>query len=94
MTTIYGTDTTYPSLVTQTIDNIAVPKRWFMSGTVADATVLAAGYISDGGARGMKVGDIVDYLLTSTPELYTHIVTAVNATTGGVTLGSSPSTSS
>lgn len=92
MTTIYGTDTTYPQLVYQQMDNTAVPKRWAMSGTVADATVLAAGYISDALNRGMKVGDIVEYLLTSGPTLYTHVVTAVSAS--GATLGASPSSSS
>lgn len=92
MTTIYGTDTTKPALVTQQIDNQNVPKIWAMSGTVADTTVLAAGYISDALNLGMKVGDIVHYLLTTTPELYTHIVLVVSST--GATLGSSPSTSS
>lgn len=92
MTTIYKVDTTQPALYGQQIDNTAVPKRWFMSGTVADATVLAAGYISDAQSLGMVKGDIVDYLLTTTPELYTHVVTAVSAS--GATLGSSPSTSS
>lgn len=92
MTTIYKTDTTQATLVTQQMDNLAVPKVWAMSGTVADATVLAAGYISDAQSLGMKVGDILHYLLTTTPELYTHIVTAVTST--GATLGSSPSTSS
>lgn len=93
MTTIYGTDTTRPALISQQIDNVAVPKRWVMSGTVADATVLAAGYISDAGSLGMAVGDILDYVLTTTPELYIHIVTAINATTGAATLGGTPATS-
>lgn len=92
MTTIYGTDTTKPALVYQQIDNQAAPKRYAMSGTVADATVLAAGYISDAQSLNMKVGDILEYLLTTGPTLYTHVVTAVSST--GATLGSSPSSSS
>ena len=92
MTTIYGTDTTKATLVYQQIDNQNVPKRYDMSGTVADATVLAAGYISDAQNLGMKVGDILEYLLTTGPTLYTHVVTAVAST--GATLGSSPSSSS
>jgi hypothetical protein len=78
-------------LMVQSIDNV-IPARWALSGTDSDATVLAAGYISDAQHLGVKVGDIVDYYLTSGPELYTHIVTAVVST--GATLGSSPSTSS
>lgn len=80
------------ALVTQQIDNTNVPKVWVLAGTDSDATVLAAGYISDAQNLGMKVGDIVFYILTSTPALYVHIVTAVAST--GATLGSSPSTAS
>lgn len=81
-------------LVYQSIDNI-VPARWALAGTDSDATVLAAGYISDGGHLGVKKGDIVEYLLTTTPALYTHVVTAVSTTfPGGLTLGSTPTTSS
>lgn len=76
-------------LMTASIEN-AVPNRWSLSGTDSDATVLAAGYISDGKALGVKVGDIVEYLLTTTPAIYTHIVTVVAST--GLTLGSTPTT--
>ncbi len=69
-----------------------VPNRWALSGTDSDATVLAAGFISDGQALGVKVGDIVEYLLTSGPTIYTHVVTVVAST--GLTLGSTPTTSS
>ena len=79
-------------LVTQTIDNLQAPKRWFLSGTDSDATVLAAGYISDGQHLGVAKGDIVEYLLTTGPTLYIHVVTVVAST--GLTLGSSPATSS
>lgn len=78
-------------LMTASMEN-AVPNRWALAGTDSDATVLAAGYISDGQALGVKVGDIVEYLLTTTPAIYTHVVTVVAAS--GLTLGSSPTTSS
>lgn len=78
-------------LVSQNIAD-AVPARWTLSGTDSDATVLAAGYISDGQALGVKKGDIVDYLLTSGPTIYSHVVTVVAST--GLTLGSTPTTSS
>lgn len=71
------------------------PSRWALSsadtGGDSDATVLAAGYISDGQALGVKVGDIVEYLLIATPELYIHVVTVVASS--GLTLGSTPAVS-
>lgn len=82
-------------LISQSIEDV-YPARWALSsndtGGDSDATVLAAGYISDGQALGVKKGDIVEYLLLATPELYIHVVTVVAAT--GLTLGSSPATSS
>lgn len=78
-------------LLNQSIDNV-VPATWFLSGTDTDATVLAAGYISDAQHLGMKKNDIVQYLRTDTSALYIHVVTAVAST--GATLGSSPATSS
>lgn len=89
----YQTNSTRPALISQQIDNVNVPKMWVMSGTDADATVLAAGYISDAGALGLAVGDILFYILTSTPEIYLHVVTAINATTGAATLGGTPAVS-
>jgi len=35
--------------------------RWFMDNNDAPATVDTAGYITDGGRKGMRVGDIVTY---------------------------------
>ena len=88
----YKTNSTQPALLVQQFDNVSVPKVWFMSGTDTDATVLAAGYISDAQKLGLSVGDILFYILTSTPAIYMHVVTAVTST--GATLGSSPSTAS
>lgn len=81
-------------LVTQSISN-KYPARWALSsadtGGDSDATVLAAGYISDGQKLGVKKGDIVEYSLIATPAIYIHVVTVVAST--GLTLGSSPLTS-
>ena len=45
----------------------------------AIATVIAAGYISDGNAKGIKVNDIVHCIRTGTPTLNTCLVTVVSA---------------
>lgn len=59
-----------------------------VSYTSADvaATVAAAGYISDGASRGIKLNDWVIVTDTTTPLLTSHRVSAVNATTGALTL--------
>ena len=50
----------------------------------AAATVIAAGFISDGGDKGVKVGDLLVVLDTATPLATVHIVTVVTAA-GAVT---------
>jgi hypothetical protein len=82
------------SLISQQIDNTIVPKLWAYSGTDSNGTVEGSGYFSDGGTKGMAKGDIVFYVNTSTPALAIFMVTVVNATTGAVTVGSSPATAS
>lgn len=67
-----------------------LPMRiWGYSDTAADATVYAAGYISDAGQHGVKVNDIVFYMKTDTNNLFVHTVTAIATTgNGGATLSS------
>ena len=48
------------------------------------ATVIAAGFIDDGGDKGLKVGDELVVLDQTTPLATTHIVTVV-AANGDVT---------
>lgn len=48
------------------------------------ATVIAAGFIDDGGDKGVKVGDLLIVLDQTTPLATTHIVTVV-AANGDVT---------
>lgn len=43
------------------------------------ATVIAAGFIDDGGEKGIKVGDLLVVLDQTTPLATTHIVTVVDA---------------
>lgn len=68
----------------------SVPKIWVLKGTDADATVSAAGYISDAQALGMQVDDVVLYMKTDTAALYVHMVTAVSSTGATLTSASVP----
>lgn len=68
----------------------SVPKIWVLLDTAADATVSAAGYISDAQSLGMTVGDIVLYFKTDTAALYIHAVTAVSSTGATLTLSTVP----
>ncbi len=69
------------------------PRIWTYGSADSDATVLANGYFTDGFNKGMAVGDLVIVLVSGTPEIYLHVVTVASAA-AGVTLGSSPATSS
>ncbi len=73
-----------PKLVTQSIDGTG-PSFWFLTGTDADTTVRVTGYITNGGALGMKKGDIVFYTKTDASPIANFIfnVTTVSATSPG-----------
>ncbi len=59
------------------------PASWVYSSTDAHATVVGAGYFTDGAARGMKVGDFIFVLKTGSTEgatiHYVKTVTALDA---------------
>lgn len=52
---------------------------WSYVSADAAATVNGAGYITNGDALGMKVGDIVNGRDTATPKTYISYVSAVTA---------------
>lgn len=59
---------------------------WQYRTTDADTTCDAAGYITDGGNRGMKVGDLVFIFNTTTDSAQTvtvHVVNSISATAPG-----------
>lgn len=69
-----------PSLVTQNVGNTA-PAVWTYQTTDAIATVTGAGYFTNGGALGMKVGDLVDvYVSSGTVAVSSCRVTTVSST--------------
>jgi|SRR4051812_4185675 hypothetical protein len=86
-----------PVLLVPSFDNASpCMSIWTYSSTDNAATVDASGYITNGGALGMKVGDIViSYDNDATPPLAsTHTVVTVSSTypgavdlSNGVTIG-------
>lgn len=75
-------------------------KKWIYKSVDAASVVRVAGYITNARALGMQVGDIVEVHDTdASPYIVTtHVVSAINSTTGaadlsdiGATLGSTNS---
>lgn len=63
-------------------------QRWRHESADATAAVDTAGFITDGGSRGVKVGDIVEHRDTGTGVITSHRVVSVSATyPGAVDLG-------
>ena len=67
-----------PSLVSQRIGD--GPAIWIYKSVDVDSDVNASGYIDDGEALGMRVGDMVYVYDTTTPKGSVHWVSAVSTT--------------
>lgn len=61
---------------------------WSYISADARATVVGAGYFTNGRSLGMKLGDVVNCVVDTTGVLSVTSVTAVNASTGAVTVTS------
>lgn len=81
--------------------SIAGPRTWlYLEAGITAANADASGYITDGGSRGMKVGDFVFVQDTGTPYVISgHTVVTVSATypgavdlSNGITLGGGSNT--
>ena len=57
---------------------------WQHSSADAGVTVRVASFITDGGAKGMRVGDLVQHTDTGTKIVSTHRVMTVSSTYPGV----------
>ena len=65
-------------LVTQDVE-AGTARLWFYTTTAdADATIVGAGYFSDGVKFGMKVGDLVDVVATTGPKYKRYQVASVS----------------
>lgn len=74
-----------PSLTTEAPLG-AAGQVWYHSSADATAAVDTSGFITNGGALGMRVGDLVNHQDSGTGVVTTHRVVTVNATTGAVDL--------
>jgi len=73
-----------PKLLVQSVGGTGV-SVWGLTGTDADTAVDASGYITNGGALGMAVGDIVFYTKTDASPIANFMfnVTTVSSTAPG-----------
>lgn len=78
-----------PRLITPSFTNVSGEcSIWSYSTADTAATVDTSGYITNGGALGMKVGDLVLVTVTGTGVITSHRVVSVSATApGAVDLG-------
>lgn len=78
-----------PKLLMPSFTNVSGESSvWTYSTTDAATTVDTSGYITNGGALGMKAGDIVLVTVTGTGAITSHRVVSVSATApGAVDLG-------
>lgn len=59
------------------------PRIWkYTTAADADATIVGAGYFSNGYAMGMRAGDIVHAIATTGPKYKVYQCSASSATTG------------
>lgn len=55
------------------------PRYWHYTTVAdADATIVGAGYFSDGVTKGLRVGDIVDVVATTGPKYKRYQVASVS----------------
>lgn len=84
----YSTSTPPRLLLPSFTDESGESSLWTYSTADTAATVDTTGYITNGGALGMKVGDIVLVTVTGTGVITSHRVVTVSATApGAVDLG-------
>lgn len=74
-----------PALSTDNIGGVQ-PRRWTYTSADPVGSVDDAGYFTNGQSLGMQVNDIVEVTDTATPLVSDTRVSAVNATTGAVTV--------
>lgn len=70
-----------PSLVAGPLTSAG--KIWLYRSADPTATVDGAGYITNAGELGMKVGDVVWNMETDTDLIYMHVVKTISSTAPG-----------
>jgi hypothetical protein len=71
-------------LLTSTISDALGSYYQYTTAADADATIVGAGYFSDGVDKGMKVGDVVDVVATTGPKYKRYQVASVSGSAATV----------
>lgn len=58
-------------------------QRWQHASADTGAQVQVSGFITDGGSRGMRVGDVIEHRNTATDIVSAHVVKTVSPTYPG-----------
>lgn len=66
------------AMVIQPVGGIVPRVFVYQTASDADATIVGAGYFSDGVTKGMRVGDIVDVVATTGPKYKRYQVASVS----------------
>lgn len=67
------------------------PRVWrYTTAADADATIVGAGYFSDGFTKGMRSGDLVDVIATTGPKYKRYQVTTAGTASSPATTVSAP----
>lgn len=90
----YSTSNPPVKIATGPLDDAANQTIWSYKSADAIATVLGAGYFSNGAYLGMTTGDIVFVADTTNTRASITMVASVNTTTGAASLGTTATTTS
>lgn len=67
------------AMVVNPVGGGVIPRFFvYQTASDADATIVGAGYFSDGVTKGMRVGDIVDVVATTGPKFKRYQVASVS----------------
>lgn len=67
------------AMITNPVGGGVIPRVFvYQTAADSDATIVGAGYFSDGVTKGMRVGDIVDVVATTGPKFKRYQVASVS----------------
>jgi hypothetical protein len=67
------------AMVVNPVGGGVIPRLFvYQTAADADATIVGAGYFSDGVTKGMRVGDLVDVIATTGPKYKRYQVASVS----------------
>lgn len=67
------------AMVVNPVGGGVIPRLFvYQTAADADATIVGAGYFSDGVSKGMRVGDLVDVIATTGPKYKRYQVASVS----------------